>query len=268
MQWIETVVGIAEFCRSSSAKAFQDLLSVVRLETWERRSDGLDEAREDQFGPILAEGKFTVIKLLAAIQLWGPALFYEKRGLYTHDEIKNADERINPTHLWEYEDSEDDPKDTDSPQFKQDQKLRVFWDALYGATRAREMCTTVMPTYWTFDPTDRLWPRHNPYIDDMTKNTDANTKTAESAKPWESVFPDSESEPETESEEEEGSGDSDPSDGSNPSSKGGPKVKSKPPAKRTPPAEEPYDYGASGLDVILGAPNNPALEKGQDTKKG
>jgi hypothetical protein len=258
MQWIQTVIGIAEFCRSSSPKAFHELLSVVQLETWERRGDGLDDAREQKYGPILAEGEFTVIQLLAAIELWGPAKFYEKRGLYTHDKITDARDRINPTNMWEYE---DEPKDTSSLQFKEDQKLRELWDALYSATRAQQMCTTVMPTHWTFDPMDRLWPRHDPYIDDMTKNTDANKKTDQSTDPWNAG--ESWSDPPTD--ESNDSGGSNPSGGSDPSTKSS----SGSSAKSKPPPEGPYDYGAypSGPDLELGAPNNPALKKGNDNDK-
>jgi len=245
--WIETVVGIGEFCRSSSAKAFYDILSVVQLETWERRGDGLDKAREEKFGPILAEGKFTTIELLEAIKLWGPALYYKKRGLYIHDKPSNAEERVNQTRIWEYE---NDPKDTSSPEFKYDQRLRELWDALYGATRAQEMCKTVMPKYWTFDPTDRFWPTHDPYIDNMQRHTDSVTKSNASPKPWGNFDDDDDNDfpPGGEFDEEEGDDDPDAQTESDPSGESGGSAKSKPKSR------EAYDYGeySTGSDFETG----------------
>lgn len=51
-------------------------------EKWEKLGDGKDEQREQEMGPVLAEGEFTIIDLLQTMGLYEPAEFYQNRGIY------------------------------------------------------------------------------------------------------------------------------------------------------------------------------------------
>jgi hypothetical protein len=80
--WIMTVVGIMEYLRDVQPAAFTDLLSIVEHEHWEKLGDGLDDEREREMGPILAESGFTIVDLLQTMGLYEPAMYYKKRGIH------------------------------------------------------------------------------------------------------------------------------------------------------------------------------------------
>lgn len=80
--WVRTVVGMLDFLRYAEPAKFTNLLSIVEHECWEKLGDGLDDQREQEMGPILAECEFTIIDLLQTIGLYEPAKFYKERGIY------------------------------------------------------------------------------------------------------------------------------------------------------------------------------------------
>jgi len=96
VQWVQTVVGLVRYLENIHPEAFSSLLSVVTHETWNhdlRIADptwGIypndDLATERQIGPIVADGRFTIIDLLKHMKLWGPARYYLERGFYKHSD--------------------------------------------------------------------------------------------------------------------------------------------------------------------------------------
>lgn len=80
--WIKTVVGIMNYLRTVKPEAFTKLASMAEQEHWQKVGDGEDDRRERERGPILAEGRFTIIDLLGVIGVYEPAKFYKERGLY------------------------------------------------------------------------------------------------------------------------------------------------------------------------------------------
>ncbi|RDL41899.1 uncharacterized protein BP5553_01878 [Venustampulla echinocandica] len=105
--WIETAVGIVNFCQNASAMSLNVLLNITMFESWERLFDGRDDERERVYGPPLAEDAFTVIDLLKHINLHGPAQFYEERGLYVH---KN---RVTFRDIYGCDEGDPETEDTD-----------------------------------------------------------------------------------------------------------------------------------------------------------
>jgi hypothetical protein len=79
VNWIETSVGIVEYTRNIDNASLMDLLRIAEHESWEKLGDGKDDEREARLGRILAESKFTIIDLLQAMELDGPANYYRTR---------------------------------------------------------------------------------------------------------------------------------------------------------------------------------------------
>jgi len=82
VNWVKTVVGIVDYVRDCRGKHFTALLAMADCEVWEKEGDGLDLIRESLYGPTLSESSFTVVDLLEVMGLYGPALFYQRRGIY------------------------------------------------------------------------------------------------------------------------------------------------------------------------------------------
>jgi hypothetical protein len=73
---------MVNFVKSAPELFFKNLLSIINYEHWEKLGDGLDEQREQDLGPILAEKGFTVVDLLKTIGLDSEALYYKNRGIH------------------------------------------------------------------------------------------------------------------------------------------------------------------------------------------
>ena len=94
--WILTVTGIVDWVRTAPDDKLEYLFKLSKEETWEKVGDGCDLGRELEYGPILAEGDFTIVDLLNFMDLYEPALYYSSRT-YKH-QPKEADEDDYP--LW------------------------------------------------------------------------------------------------------------------------------------------------------------------------
>lgn len=170
LHWLKTVQSIVDFCTYASASSFHQLLSVTTLETWEKRGDGLDQERKNEHGPAVADRDFTAIHLLQALQRWGPAAYYRRRGIYDLEMWDALYKDRDQTKMWDYEAN---PPQC-AAQLPLQKSLRETWDALQAASKARDMLEHPGPEYYTFNRADSLWPAHNSILDD-NYDTDATT---------------------------------------------------------------------------------------------
>jgi len=76
VQWCSTVVGVINFVDTADQVYLRKLLLKVVDETWQKESYPKDVFQQDKFGPIPAEGSFTVIDLLRYMHLNEQANFY------------------------------------------------------------------------------------------------------------------------------------------------------------------------------------------------
>jgi hypothetical protein len=152
INWIKTTVGIVDYIRKIDNSSLTDLLRTAEHETWEKLGDGKDDKREAQYGPILAESKFTIIDLLSYMKLWGPANYYRKRWR----KLKKKP-RLLPTPIieWEYEKTAVPGSD----DYKLLHHLREIWEGDRVAAAAQ------LPGGWKFDPDHPSWPVHR-YLED------------------------------------------------------------------------------------------------------
>jgi hypothetical protein len=170
LSWLKTVHSIIDFCVHASASSFYQLLSVTMLETWEKRGDGLDQEREHEHSPALADRDFTVIHLLQALKRWGPASYYRRRGIYNLKMVDALYTESEKTEKWDYE--QNPPQNAAELQLQK--WLRETWDALQVVSKARDMLKHPGPEYYKFDRADSMWPAHNSSLDD-NYDTDATT---------------------------------------------------------------------------------------------
>jgi Putative amidoligase enzyme len=163
-KWIETVVGIVDYIRNIDNGSMFNLLRIVVAETWEKLGDGRDTEREEKFGPILAESKFTIIDLLSTIRLHGPAKYYQSRWRKL---AKETPKLITPKPdiEWEYESI----AIPDSDEYKRLHHLRSIWDADRVAWDAQPHPPA--PGGWKFDPDHPAWPSHY-YITSNIEDSD------------------------------------------------------------------------------------------------
>jgi len=150
VNWIETSVGIVEYIRNIDFATFTDLLRIVEHESWEKLGDGRDDEREARLGPILAESKFTIIDLLQAMELYGPADYYRNRWRKLPKRPPSLWNIPKPNIIWEYEEL----LDPESAEFRRMQRLREIWEADRIASEAQP------EGGWKFDPDHPSWPAH------------------------------------------------------------------------------------------------------------
>lgn len=79
VQWCSTVVGIINFVDTADQVYLRNLLLKVVDETWQKEGYLKDVFQQDKFGPIPAEGSFTVIDLFRYMHLNEQAKFYSSR---------------------------------------------------------------------------------------------------------------------------------------------------------------------------------------------
>ncbi|KAH8808351.1 putative amidoligase enzyme-domain-containing protein [Xylogone sp. PMI_703] len=98
---IKTAVGIVDAMERITPESLRELVGVCRYEVWQRGGPGRylyhtqgeyefdydekdDADKVAEYGVPLAEGAFTLVDLLRYLELYGPARFYAKRGVYRH----------------------------------------------------------------------------------------------------------------------------------------------------------------------------------------
>jgi hypothetical protein len=89
--WIKTLIGITTWLRHASDCEVQALLSIAEHEKWaaQGKKGGLHDAEMMQwYGPAFADKEFTFIGLLARLQLWEAAEYYDGK-LYCHAWLEN-----------------------------------------------------------------------------------------------------------------------------------------------------------------------------------
>ncbi|KAK0104657.1 hypothetical protein ONS95_004932 [Cadophora gregata] len=62
--WTSIAVGIMYFVRDAPVQYFIDIISIALFETWQKVDDGRDAEREEEDGPIFADGLFPIDKVL------------------------------------------------------------------------------------------------------------------------------------------------------------------------------------------------------------
>jgi hypothetical protein len=150
VNWIETSVGIVEHIRKIDNATLLDLLRIVEHESWEKLGDGKDDEREALLGPILAESNFTIIDLLQAMELYGPADYYRNRWRKLPKRAPSLWNIPKPDIIWEYEEL----LDPEAAEFRRTQRLRENWEADRIASEAQP------EGGWKFDPDHPSWPAH------------------------------------------------------------------------------------------------------------
>ncbi|CZT50318.1 uncharacterized protein RSE6_11279 [Rhynchosporium secalis] len=122
--WISTVVGIMYFVRDTPVEYFHGVLSFALEERWQKLGDGMDDEREEKYGPILAESQFTIDKLLRLLMLDDEADCYRDKW---HVLTKAP---LFPPHksriTWDYEQE----RVPESADYVQCQTLRQIWEDL------------------------------------------------------------------------------------------------------------------------------------------
>jgi hypothetical protein len=167
INWIKTAVGIVDFVRNVSNTSFQCLISIhTHHETWEKLGDGLDDKKEAEMGPILAEGNFTVIDLLRYMELWGPLEYYQSRW-YKHNKkekdflgwctlasggVVRIDRLPTLLTVWDYK-----TQSLSELDFKKKERLRKVWENL---TRASEAEASARKPRFVFDADHPAFPSH------------------------------------------------------------------------------------------------------------
>lgn len=78
--WVRTLAGFVKFIEEVSPESFVDFIgTIMEAELWEKEHDGKDAEREAKYGPIPADGPFTIIDLLQHIGLEKEAEYYKDK---------------------------------------------------------------------------------------------------------------------------------------------------------------------------------------------
>ncbi len=153
-KWVETLGGVIKWLEDVHPQSLMELLSVTAEEKWEKVGEGADTINEEKYGPVLAEGRFTIIDLLEHIGLQEQANFYRSRvnKLVTQPRKYEAD-----NYAWSH--LEEESMLAINPDFESDvwgyahkEELREIW---YEQMRLKYF----LPN-WVFDPDATMWPEH------------------------------------------------------------------------------------------------------------
>lgn len=101
--WIRVLAGIINFIEDVSPESFTDLITkITTAETWEKEYDGWDEEREKMYGPVPADGSFTIVDLLNHIGLPEEARYYSTRWRI-HTRPLARDREYSKRGPWDFE---------------------------------------------------------------------------------------------------------------------------------------------------------------------
>ncbi|PVH87358.1 hypothetical protein DL98DRAFT_510217 [Cadophora sp. DSE1049] len=146
--WISTVVGAMCFVRDAPVGYFFDVVSFALFETWQKTGDGRDEQREEEYGPILAEGHFPINKLLRLLMLDEQAKYYRDHW-YILPKTRPKDAKKSRI-VWDYE-RELVPG---SKEYQRCYRFRRLWEDL-RILKDEPLCRSLV-----FDPESSMWPSH------------------------------------------------------------------------------------------------------------
>lgn len=80
VNWIKLVLGIVQRLESIAPESMGELFAVARHEKWGKTADlAENRANEPKYGPVLAEGAFTMVDLLNWLGLQEQADYYRDR---------------------------------------------------------------------------------------------------------------------------------------------------------------------------------------------
>lgn len=151
VQWCSTVVGIINFVDTAGQVYLRNLLLKVVDETWQKEGYPKDVFQQDKFGPIPAEGSFTVIDLFRYMHLNEQAKFYSSRL----NPVVGRPPIATPTvWKWEYEEMYSHGLLTDE-EYQRQHELRLFWEKSLTAAEAQSEGSS-----FRFDPDDEMCPKH------------------------------------------------------------------------------------------------------------
>ncbi|KAL2067453.1 hypothetical protein VTL71DRAFT_1878 [Oculimacula yallundae] len=146
--WISTVVGIMYFVRDASKEYFFGTLKVALSEEWQKLGDGKDDDREAKYGPILAESRFPINRLLRLLMLDDEAEYYSKRWHVLQKGPLESPQRSKIT--WDYEQQ----SVPGSEEYSQYEVMRGAWEDL-------TILKDIPGSKLTFDPDHTMWPSHS-----------------------------------------------------------------------------------------------------------
>lgn len=166
--WVKVVAGIVDFACYAYPSDLHTLLKASGEETWEKTGNPEeDEKLEKRYGPILAEGGFTVRDLFEWMGLDESAEFYKDKAVRIEKRIPPL--RATPFITW--------PHDTDQSLPKEERERLDHRKDLFLTLRE---CTQQEVSGVEFDPFDPYWAPYVRNKEDIDRITDASTPDLES----------------------------------------------------------------------------------------
>jgi hypothetical protein len=151
VQWVKTVVGIINVVDTTGQDSLKHLLRKVEDEKWTKEGSAKDAKKQEQFGPIPAEGSWTIIDLFRYMHLHEQADYYQDK---LNQVVGTRPEPRLTVWKWEYEEPKSKGRISDD-EFQKQHKLRLLWEQSLRASLAQPEDSS-----WTFDPDDQKWPNH------------------------------------------------------------------------------------------------------------
>ncbi|PMD35581.1 hypothetical protein L207DRAFT_637921 [Hyaloscypha variabilis F] len=149
VNWIRTVVGIVNFVDTAELDSLSYLLRKAGDEKWQKEGGDGDAEQLQKFGPIPAEGNFTIIDLFRFMQLDDLATFYSNA---IHEVLGVPPISRTQRWLWEYEQQWAQRRITDE-EFQRQHEMRLLWEQSLNSALAQQDGST-----FDFNPDDEMWP--------------------------------------------------------------------------------------------------------------
>ncbi|KAE8447240.1 hypothetical protein EG329_010934 [Mollisiaceae sp. DMI_Dod_QoI] len=152
-QWIKLVCEVVKWVETVEPASLIELLMVTEHEKWHKtRNEGDDDRNQRKYGPILAEGKFTIIHILEYMGLQESADFYRSR-LYKvtgHASLDPVDQ-----YKWTHEEPRLVLSEIERPEQAIAQGLKEVWEDMEMMARFNKPSEE-----WTWNPDHQMWPAH------------------------------------------------------------------------------------------------------------